>query len=40
MGLSPDDVFTLYTQKHEVNRNRQQKGYTRKDPSDCGHISS
>lgn len=38
MGLSADDVFKIYTQKHEVNCKRQDSGYGNKDASDCKHI--
>ena len=38
MGLSADDVFRIYTQKHEVNCKRQENGYKNKDESDCMHI--
>ena len=39
MGLSAEDVFRIYTQKHEVNRMRQETGYADKDTADCKHIS-
>ena len=34
MGMSADDVFELYTQKHKVNHQRQDSGYAVKDESD------
>ena len=34
LGMTADDVFELYVKKHEVNRNRQDSGYTEKDESD------
>ena len=38
MGLSAEDVFRIYTQKHEVNKKRQETGYQKKDTDDCKHI--
>ena len=38
MGLTADDVFRIYSQKHEVNCKRQESGYENKDESDCRHI--
>ncbi len=38
LGMSADDVFALYTRKHEVNRNRQADGYARKDENDSRHL--
>ena len=38
LGLSAEDVFTLYRKKNEVNLNRQDTGYTYKDHSDTKHI--
>jgi len=38
MGLESEDVFRLYTQKHEVNLNRQKDGYKVKETADCRHI--
>ena len=34
LGMTADDVFELYVKKHEVNKNRQDSGYTEKDESD------
>lgn len=34
MGMSADDVFDLYTQKHKVNHQRQDSGYAVKDEED------
>lgn len=38
MGLNAGDVYRIYVQKHEVNRQRQDKGYDTKDYGDCRHI--
>ena len=34
MGMSAEDVFELYTKKHQVNHDRQDSGYTEKDEDD------
>jgi dimeric dUTPase (all-alpha-NTP-PPase superfamily) len=34
MGMSAEDVFELYTQKHKVNHQRQDSGYQVKDEDD------
>ena len=34
LGMTADDIHTLYKKKHEVNVNRQDSGYTVKDESD------
>jgi dimeric dUTPase (all-alpha-NTP-PPase superfamily) len=34
LGMSADDVFELYTKKHQVNQDRQENGYAIKDESD------
>ncbi len=34
MGMSAEDVFELYTQKHKVNHERQDSGYEVKDEDD------
>lgn len=34
MGMSAQDVYTLYTRKHEVNQARQDTGYAVKDDND------
>lgn len=40
LGMSADDVFATYTQKHRVNVQRQESGYTVKDESDNKHIGA
>jgi dimeric dUTPase (all-alpha-NTP-PPase superfamily) len=40
LGMSADDVFATYTQKHKVNVQRQASGYTVKDESDNKHIGA
>jgi len=34
LGMTADDVYDLYTQKHKVNHERQDSGYAVKDDSD------
>ena len=38
LGMGPDDVFNAYIQKHKVNFQRQESGYTVKDEHDSKHI--
>ena len=38
LGMSADDVFQAYVKKNEVNLQRQDSGYTRKDHEDSKHI--
>jgi dimeric dUTPase (all-alpha-NTP-PPase superfamily) len=38
LGMTADDVFQAYVKKNEVNFQRQQSGYTRKDDTDSQHI--
>jgi dimeric dUTPase (all-alpha-NTP-PPase superfamily) len=38
LGMSADDVFQAYLKKNEVNFQRQDSGYTRKDEADSKHI--
>ena len=38
LGMSADDVFNAYVKKNEVNFQRQESGYTEKDPADSKHI--
>jgi dimeric dUTPase (all-alpha-NTP-PPase superfamily) len=38
LGMSADDVFEAYVKKNEINFQRQENGYTRKDESDSKHI--
>lgn len=39
LGMSADDVYQAYLQKHAVNVQRQQDGYSEKDEDDCRHIT-
>lgn len=38
LGMSAEDVFQAYVKKNEVNFQRQDSGYTRKDEQDSKHI--
>lgn len=38
LGMSADDVFQAYVKKNQVNLQRQDSGYTAKDPADSRHI--
>jgi len=38
LGMSADDVFNAYVKKNEVNFQRQDSGYAKKDESDSKHI--
>jgi dimeric dUTPase (all-alpha-NTP-PPase superfamily) len=38
MGMSAEDVFRIYSQKCQINRERQEKGYQTKDSSDCRSV--
>ena len=38
LGLSADDVFDAYVKKNEVNFQRQETGYAKKDENDSKHI--
>ena len=38
LGMSADDVFEAYLKKNEVNFQRQESGYTKKDENDSRHI--
>ena len=38
LGMTPDDVFRYYTDKHKVNLKRQDTGYTTKDEQDNRQI--
>jgi dimeric dUTPase (all-alpha-NTP-PPase superfamily) len=38
LGMTADDVFRAYVKKNEVNLQRQESGYTRKDENDSKHI--
>jgi dimeric dUTPase (all-alpha-NTP-PPase superfamily) len=38
LQLTADDIFEVYSKKHQVNLDRQASGYTKKDESDNKHI--
>jgi len=38
MGLTAEDVFRMYSQKHRVNLDRLNSGYLEKNEDDCRHI--
>jgi len=38
LGMSADDVFNAYVKKNQVNFQRQESGYARKDEHDSKHI--
>ena len=38
LGMSADDIYQTYIQKHQVNVQRQESGYTVKDESDNKNI--
>lgn len=38
LGMSADDVFAAYVKKNQVNLDRQDSGYTKKDADDSRHI--
>ncbi len=38
LGMSADDVYQAYLKKNKVNHNRQDSGYTEKDPMDSRGI--
>ena len=38
LGMSAEDVFNAYTKKNEVNFQRQESGYAKKDEHDSKHI--
>lgn len=38
LGMSADDVFQAYLKKNQVNFQRQESGYARKDEHDSRHI--
>jgi len=38
LGMSADDVFQAYVKKNQVNVQRQESGYVKKDESDSRHI--
>ncbi len=38
LGMTPDDVYAAYLKKNQVNFERQDSGYTKKDEGDSMHI--
>lgn len=38
LGMTPDDVYNAYLKKHQVNIERQESGYSKKDEADSRHI--
>ncbi len=38
LGMSAQDIYQAYRQKHQVNLQRQDGGYTTKDEDDSRHI--
>ncbi len=38
LGMTAEDVYKAYCQKNKVNFDRQDSGYTTKDPEDSRHI--
>ena len=38
LGMSAEDVFQAYVKKNQVNIQRQESGYVKKDESDSRHI--
>ena len=38
LGMSADDVYQAYVKKNQVNHQRQETGYERKDEADSRHI--
>jgi dimeric dUTPase (all-alpha-NTP-PPase superfamily) len=38
LGLSADDVYQAYVKKNQVNFQRQESGYAKKDEADSKHI--
>jgi dimeric dUTPase (all-alpha-NTP-PPase superfamily) len=38
LGMSAEDVFQAYVKKNQVNLQRQESGYVKKDESDSRHI--
>ncbi|MGF1529923.1 MAG: dUTPase [Puniceicoccaceae bacterium] len=38
LGMSADDIHQAYLKKNQVNHQRQDSGYEKKDPSDSRHI--
>jgi len=38
LRMTPDDVYNAYLKKHQVNIERQESGYSKKDEADSRHI--
>jgi dimeric dUTPase (all-alpha-NTP-PPase superfamily) len=38
LGMTPDDVYQAYLKKNQVNHQRQDSGYVKKDEADSKHI--
>src|SRR5476651_1262237 len=38
LGMSADDVYQAYVKKNQVNHQRQESGYVKKDEADSKHI--
>ena len=38
LGMTPDDVYQAYLKKNQVNHQRQESGYVKKDEADSKHI--
>ena len=38
LGMTPEDVYDAYLKKNQVNHERQESGYTKKDEADSKHI--
>lgn len=38
LGMTADDVYQAYLKKNQVNHNRQDSGYVKKDEQDSSHI--
>ncbi len=38
LGMTPDDVYQAYLKKNQVNHERQESGYVKKDEADSKHI--
>ena len=38
LGMTADDFYQAYTKKNQVNHNRQDSGYVKKDENDCKDI--
>lgn len=38
LGMTADDFYQAYAKKNHINRDRQDSGYTNKNPDDCRRI--